>query len=62
MSKKTFCPFIKDICRADCVFKHHNVSCGSNVSDCLIAVKLFDINERQDDVLQEILKATQSKN
>jgi len=55
-TNKNFCPFIKDICRNDCVFKHNNVALpNGNVSNCLIAIKLTDINEMQHDDITDIL-------
>jgi hypothetical protein len=52
--EKKLCPFIKDLCRDDCVFKTHNVACGHDIYNCLIAVKLSDINEAQHDDLAAI--------
>ncbi|MEY8002014.1 hypothetical protein AB8U03_17860 [Clostridium sp. Mt-5] len=52
---KNFCPFIKGVCRNDCVFKYHNIALhGGAISDCLIAVKLSDINELQHDDISAI--------
>ncbi|GAA0121740.1 hypothetical protein UT300018_10560 [Clostridium faecium] len=54
--EKKYCPFIKDVCRDDCVFKYHNVACPSGkVQSCLIAVQLYGINDMQRDQLENIL-------
>lgn len=48
-----FCPFIRDICRNDCVFR-----CGKSVSQgittCLIAAKLDKMNDNQHNDLVEV--------
>ena len=54
MSQNTFCPFIKDNCRNDCVFKYHNVAYSNKIYNCLIAIKLSDINDMQHDDLSAI--------
>ena len=51
---KKFCPFVKDLCRDDCVFKTRNVASPDGVHNCLIAVKLSDINDMQHDDLVAI--------
>ncbi len=52
--EKKFCPFINGICRDDCVFKYHKVANQTGIHDCLIAIKLTDINEMQHDDLSAI--------
>ena len=53
--EKKYCPFINGICRNDCVFKTRNVAAPHGaVYNCLIAVKLTDINEMQHDDLSAI--------
>lgn len=48
--EKKFCPFIKGLCRDDCVFKTHYVASNNGeIYNCLIAVKLSEINEMQHD-------------
>jgi len=55
-SNKNFCPFIQNICRSNCVFRYDNVALpNGNVSSCLIAIKLADINEMQHDDISAIL-------
>lgn len=56
MIEKTFCPFTNAHCRDDCVFKYHNVGTINGVSNCLISVKLMDINADQQDQLSEIAR------
>lgn len=52
---KNFCPFIKGVCRSDCVFKCHNVALpDGDTSNCLIVIKLTDINEMQHDDITAI--------
>lgn len=60
MSNK-FCPFIKSECREDCVFKYHKVASGNKVYDCLIAIKLSDINDMQHDDLAAIWNALRER-
>lgn len=55
-----FCPFINGQCRPDCKFKSHNttISSGeSKISDCLIVIKLDEINGYQYDQLTDISNA-----
>jgi hypothetical protein len=60
--EKKFCPFIGALCRDDCVFKYHNVAGpGGKAYNCLIAIKLNDINEYQHDDLSSILDAIEKK-
>jgi len=50
-----FCPFIHGPCRSDCVFKTNSVMTNRNeVHNCIIAIKLSDINEMQHDDLTDI--------
>jgi len=56
-----YCPFANGLCHNDCVFKINKTSTTHGISDCLIAVKLDDINGYQHDDLTEIISAT-SKN
>ncbi len=53
--EKKFCPFIKELCREDCTFYHGNVLTEGKIYNCLIAIKLSDINELQHDDLMSIL-------
>lgn len=59
--KNNFCPFIKGSCRNDCVFRCNNVAVGDKVLNCLLAIKLFDINEYQHDDLTEIINTLKNK-
>ena len=53
--EKKFCPFVKTLCRDDCVFKTRNVAGNhGEIFNCLIALKLNDINEMQHDDLSAI--------
>lgn len=47
--EKKFCPFIQRHCVDDCVFKYHKVANENGIYDCLIAIKLSDINGMQHD-------------
>lgn len=58
---KKFCPFVNGQCRDDCVFRCGNVLIGRDLVNCLIAVKISDINELQSDELDLILKALESR-
>lgn len=52
---KKYCPFVNGLCRDDCVFKCHYVATSDGVVyNCLIAVKLTDINGMQHDDLTAI--------
>jgi hypothetical protein len=46
-----FCPFIHGPCRDDCVFKANKMLVRREYYDCLIAIKLCDINEFEHDDL-----------
>ena len=50
-----YCPFIKDLCREDCVFRHRNVATSDGIYSCLIAIKLSEINAFQSDELNHII-------
>jgi len=59
---KTFCPFVNGECRKDCVFRKSSLaqSINGGFSSCGIAVGLANINDRQSDELQEILRAVET--
>ena len=54
-----FCPFIKDECRTDCVFRCNPRSGSSSmyheVLHCLIASRLDAMNTQQEDQLSELI-------
>ena len=52
---KTFCPLIKGECREDYVLHCHSTATPKGVSNCLLAIKLQDINGNEHDDLTEIL-------
>lgn len=52
--ENNFCPFVNGTCKANCVFKTHSTSTSRGLSECLIAIKLDDINGYQHDQLTEI--------
>lgn len=55
--EKQFCPFLKDKCRDDCVFRTFIVVTDDNVLyNCLIAIKLTDISGLTHDVLIKVLE------
>lgn len=53
---RNFCPFLHNLCRADCVFHTRRIATADGVFTCLIAAKLSDINPQQYDQLTEITK------
>lgn len=58
MNDNKYCPFIKGTCRDDCVFKCYDFAApGNKIYNCLIAIKLSDINEMQHNDLTDIWNA-----
>lgn len=48
-----FCPFVKDKCRDDCVFKCRSVSTADGLSDCRIAIAVASSDELHDIIIKE---------
>jgi hypothetical protein len=59
-----FCPFIKDACRSDCVFKHQIGTLSNNSDSChfLDAYKLSKTNDKEHEDLVSILKTVEETN
>jgi len=61
VQNKNFCPFIKETCRDDCMFRCRNVTASQGPITCLIASKLDAINEMTSDQLTSIEHLIESK-
>ncbi len=52
---KCYCPFIKDVCREDCVFSCRYTVTSQCTTTCLLVSKIDSINGRQYEQLANIL-------
>ena len=62
--ERMFCPFIKDECRADCVFRCRPRAASSSMMQdtltCVLASRISEMNTEQQDQLNELIDSVRA--